>query len=124
MEFLNRDVDFTNYDIVRNLIFNRQYIESISHEQQGNKFLSHEVTSFDLETSEYVREIYDTLDRYIIICEFNETNTMIIRELYRGASISEVKETCGIKGNTDKTIFNRVRRIVNRINLVARLERG
>lgn len=121
---LNRDVDFTNYDIVRSLIFNRQEIESVAKIQQTNRFLSHEVTSRDLSIVEYVENIYIELDKYIKICEFNDINSMMINSLQGGKSVIEVKDICGIKGTTDKTIFNRLRRVVNKINLVASLERG
>lgn len=87
---------------------------------QTNKFLSHEVTSSDIELSEYISNIYYTLDNYIMICEFNSESSSIINLLYDGYEIDEISKIMNL-GN--RTIFNRVRRIVLKINLIAKIER-
>ena len=70
-DFLEQDIDFTNYDIVRNIILNKQtIIEAVTY-QQRSKFLSFENREFRIELVEYVEDIYSKLDDYINICNFN-----------------------------------------------------
>ena len=70
-DFLEQDIDFTNYDIVRNIILNKQtIIEAVTY-QQRSKFLSFENREFRIELVEYVEDIYSKFDDYINICNFN-----------------------------------------------------
>lgn len=118
---LFKEIDYTDYTVVRNLIFNRKEIESISRYQQEVKFLSHEMSNYNIETAEYIANIYAVLDNYIKICQFNQENTEIINYMFSGMDVQDI---CKKKNVGSQLIFNRLRRIVSKINLIARLERG
>lgn len=120
MNLLNKDFDLQNYDVVRNLIFNKKEIFSYIDSKQENKFLSHEISSVNIEIIEYVENIYITLIDYIKICEFNSESTEIISLLFEGLEIDEISKKMNLE---NRTIFNRIRRIVLRINLIAKIER-
>ena len=114
-------VDFTDYHVVRNLIFNRVEVESIAKFQHSSVFLGSRMIEHDIELTEYVEKTYKKLDKYICLCNFNAKNLEIIKLLFEGVSISEIGESRNVG---EQTIFNRIRRIVLKINLVAELERS
>ena len=113
--------DFKDYDFVRNLIINRIEIESIPKYQQQTFFLSHQVHEYNSELSDYVENLYETLDRYISICDFNEENLKILEYLFIGM---DVRDICKLKKIKNQSVFNRIRKIVLKINFVAELERN
>ena len=116
-DFLEHDIDFTNYNIVRNVILNKQtIIEAVTY-QQRSKFLSFENREFDIELVEYVENIYSKLDEYIEVCNFNKKNTKLIKMLLGGVSIENIAKELDMKSN--EVIFNRVRRMAFKINSVA-----
>lgn len=119
LNLIDRHLDLTNYDIVRNLIFKKNEILSFMDSHESN-FLSHESRPLDLSVREYILDIYSSLDYYIKICEFNKESSEIIRLLTNGMSIEDVSKTTKLE---TRTIFNRVRRIVLKINLIAEIER-
>lgn len=115
-DFLEHDIDFTNYDIVRNVILNKQtIIEAVTY-QQRSKFLSFENREFNIELVDYVDDIYSKLDEYIEVCNFNKKNTKLINMLFEGYSIKEIARELKIK---NEAIFDRVRRITLRINSIS-----
>lgn len=115
-DFLEHDIDFTNYDIVRNVILNKQtIIEAVTY-QQRSKFLSFENREFDIELVEYVEDIYSKLDEYIEICNFNKKNTKLINMLFEGYSIKEISKELKL-GNSG--IFKSLSRVSLKINSVA-----
>lgn len=116
-DFLEHDIDFTNYNIVRNIILNKQtIIEAVTY-QQRSKFLSFENREFDIELVEYVKDIYSKLDEYIEICNLNKKNTKLIKMLLGGVSIENIAKELNMKSN--EVIFNRVRRVALKINSIA-----
>ncbi|QGJ85048.1 hypothetical protein [Lactococcus phage P1048] len=115
-DFLEHDIDFTNYDVVRNVILNKQTIIEVVTYQQRSKFLSFENREFNIELVEYVENIYSKLDKYIEVCNFNNKNTKLIHMLFEGYSIKEIATELKIK---NEAIFDRVRRITFKINSVA-----
>lgn len=115
-DFLEHDIDFTNYNIVRNIILNKQtIIEAVTY-QQRSKFLSFENREFDIELVEYVEDIYSKLDEYIELCNFNKKNTKLINMLFEGHSIKEISKELKL-GNSG--IFKSLSRISLKINSVA-----
>lgn len=115
-DFLEHDIDFTNYNIVRNIILNKQtIIEAVTY-QQRSKFLSFENREFDIELVEYVEDIYSKLDEYIKICNFNKKNTKLINMLFEGYSIKEIARELKL-GNSG--IFKSLSRVSLKINSVA-----
>ena len=115
-DFLEHDIDFTNYNVVRNIILNKQeIIETVTY-QQRSKFLSFENREFDIELVDYVRDIYSTLDDYIEVCSFNKKNTKLIYMLFKGCSIKEIARELKVG---DSGIFKSLSRIVLKINSVA-----
>ena len=116
-DFLEHDIDFTNYNIVRNIILNKQtIIEAVTY-QQRSKFLSFENREFDIELVEYVDDIYSKLDEYIEVCDLNKKNAKLIKMLLGGVSIENIAKELNMKSN--EVIFNRVRRIALKINSIA-----
>lgn len=116
-DFLEHDIDFTNYNIVRNVILNKQtIIEAVTY-QQRSKFLSFENREFDIELVEYVDDIYSKLDEYIEVCDLNKKNAKLIKMLLGGVSIENIAKELNMKSN--EVIFNRVRRIALKINSIA-----
>lgn len=115
-DFLEHDIDFTNYNIVRNIILNKQtIIEAVTY-QQRSKFLSFENREFDIELVEYVEDIYSKLDEYIKVCNLNKKNTKLINMLFEGYSIKEISKELKL-GNSG--IFKSLSRISLKINSVA-----
>ena len=115
-DFLEHNIDFTNYNIVRNIILNKQtIIEAVTY-QQRSKFLSFENREFDIELVEYVENIYSKLDEYIEDCNLNKKNTKLINMFFEGYSIKEIATELKIK---NEAIFDRVRRITFKINSIA-----
>ena len=116
-DFLEHDIDFTNYNIVRNIILNKQtIIEAVTY-QQRSKFLSFENREFDIELVEYVEDIYSKLDEYIEVCNLNKKNAKLIKMLLGGVSIENIAKELNMKSN--EVIFNRVRRVALKINSIA-----
>lgn len=115
-DFLEHDIDFTNYNIVRNIILNKQTIIEVVTYQQRSKFLSFENREFDIELVEYVEDIYSKLDEYIELCNFNKKNTKLINMLFEGYSIKEISKELKL-GNSG--IFKSLSRISLKINSVA-----
>lgn len=115
-DFLEHDIDFTSYDIVRNVILNKQIIIEAVTYQQRSKFLSFENREFDIELVEYVEDIYSKLDEYIELCNFNKKNTKLINMLFEGYSIKEISKELKL-GNSG--IFKSLSRISLKINSVA-----
>ncbi|ADM73712.1 hypothetical protein LaPh949_gp154 [Lactococcus phage 949] len=115
-DFLEHDIDFTNYDIVRNVILNKQtIIEAVTY-QQRSKFLSFENREFNIELVDYVDDIYSKLDEYIEVCNFNKKNSKLINMLFEGCSIKEISRELKL-GNSG--IFKSLSRISLKINSVA-----
>lgn len=119
-DFLEHDIDFTNYDVVRNVILNKQIIIEAVKYQQRSKFLSFENREFDIELVDYVENIYSKLDKYIEVCNLNKKNTKLINMLFEGFNIEEVARELKIK---NKAVFNRVRRVTIKINSLAMKEK-
>lgn len=116
-DFLEHDIDFTSYDIVRNVILNKQIIIEAVTYQQRSKFLSFENREFDIELVEYVEDIYSKLDEYIEVCNLNKKNAKLIKMLLGGVSIENIAKELNMKSN--EVIFNRVRRVALKINSIA-----
>lgn len=115
-DFLEQDIDFTNYNVVRNIILNKQEIIEVVTYQQRSKFLSFENREFDIELVEYVDNIYSKLNEYIESCNLNKKNTKLLNMLFEGDSIDKIAGELNIK---TKAVFNRTRRIALKINSVA-----
>lgn len=109
-------IDFTNYDVVRNLIFKRQEIFSIVLHQPNSNFLEYETSNRDFELIETVKDVYTRLDTYIEFCNFNEFNSDLINRLSNGETVKDISIA---KKASERTIFNRLRRVVLKINSVA-----
>lgn len=116
-DFLEQDIDFTNYNVVRNIILNKQEIIEVVTYQQRSKFLSFENREFDIELVEYVENIYSKLDEYIEACNLNKKNTKLLNMLFEGDSIDKIAGELDMRSN--EVVFNRVRRIALKINSVA-----
>lgn len=116
-DFLEQDIDFTNYNVVRNIILNKQEIIEVVTYQQRSKFLSFENREFDIELVEYVDNIYSKLNEYIESCNLNKKNTKLINMLFEGDSIDKIAGELDMRSN--EVVFNRVRRIALKINSVA-----
>lgn len=78
------------------------------------------MSPINIELNEYVESIYITLIDYINICEFNSESITIINSLFDGLEIDDISKKMNLE---NRTIFNRIRRIVLRINLIAKIER-
>lgn len=78
------------------------------------------MSPINIELNEYVESIYITLIDYINICEFNSESITIINSLFDGLEIDDISKKMKLE---NRTIFNRIRRIVLRINLIAKIER-
>ena len=89
-DFLEQDIDFTNYNVVRNIILNKQEIIEVVTYQQRSKFLSFENREFDIELVEYVDNIYSKLNEYIESCNLNKKNTKLLNMLFEGDSIDKI----------------------------------
>lgn len=116
-DFLEQDIDFTNYNVVRNIILNKQEIIEVVTYQQRSKFLSFENREFDIELVEYVDNIYSKLNEYIESCNLNKKNTKLLNMLFKGDSIDKIAGELDMRSN--EVVFNRVRRIALKINSVA-----
>ena len=116
-DFLEQDIDFTNYNVVRNIILNKQEIIEVVTYQQRSKFLSFENREFDIELVEYVDNIYSKLNEYIESCNLNKKNTKLLNMLFEGDSIDKIAGELDMRSN--EVVFNRVRRIALKINSVA-----
>lgn len=113
-------IDFSNYDVIRNMILNRNEIMTSALYQQSSRPFSHEYINYDIEIVEYITEIYKELDRLIIKSKLNNNNKLIIDMLSDGYAISDIAKVIGTKENA---IYNKIRRISLKINQIVIKER-
>lgn len=113
-------IDFSNYDVIRNMILNRNEIMTSALYQQSSRPFSHEYINYDIEIVEYITEIYKELDRLIIKSKLNDNNKLIIDMLSDGYAISDIAKVIGTKENA---IYNKIRRISLKINQIVIKER-
>lgn len=114
-------IDFSNYDVIRNMILNRNEIMTSALYQQSSRPFSHEYINYDIEIVEYITEIYKELDRLIIKSKLNDKNRLIVNMLSIGYTISDIAKTIGTKENT---VYDRLRRISLKINKIAIKEKA
>lgn len=113
-------IDFSNYDVIRNMILNRNEIMTSALYQQSSRPFSHEYINYDIEIVEYITEIYKELDRLLVKSKLNDKNRLIVDMLSIGYTISDIAKTIGTKENT---VYDRLRRISLKINKIAIKER-
>lgn len=113
-------IDFSNYDVIRNMILNRNEIMTSALYQQSSRPFSHEYINYDIEIVEYITEIYKELDRLLVKSKLNDKNKLIVDMLSIGYTISDIAKTIGTKENT---VYDRLRRISLKINKIAIKER-
>lgn len=109
-------IDFSNYNVVRNMILNRSDAMTSAFYQQSYRPLSHEYNNYDIEIVEYITDIYKELDRLIIKSKLNDKNKLIVDMLGVGYTIEIIAEKFGVPKNT---IFKMLRRISLKINQIA-----
>lgn len=114
-------IDFSNYDVIRNMILNRNEIMTSALYQQSSRPFSHEYINYDIEIVEYITEIYKELDRLIIKSKLNDKNRLIVNMLSIGYTISDIAKAIGTKENT---VYDRLRRISLKINKIAIKEKA
>lgn len=110
-----QNVNFSEYSLVRNLILNKLEIVNASKPHNHNDFLDFKVESIDYSFEDEIKELYDRLDEYINYCNFSDDNMIIIKALFNGVDVDEIAR---IKNVGSQTIYNRLRRIVLKINNV------
>lgn len=110
-----QNVNFSEYSLVRNLILNKLEIVNASKPHNHNDFLDFKVESIDDSFEDEIKELYDRLDEYINYCNFSDDNMIIIKALFNGVDVDEIAR---IKNVGSQTIYNRLRRIVLKINNV------
>ncbi len=113
-------IDFSNYDVIRNMILNRNEIMTSALYQQSSRPFSHEYINYDIEIVEYITEIYKELDRLLVKSKLNDKNRLIVDMLSIGYTISDIAKTIGTKENA---IYNKIRRISLKINQIVIKER-
>lgn len=113
---LTAKIDFSNYNVVRNMILNRSDAMTSAFYQQSYRPLSHEYNNYDIEIVEYITDIYKELDRLIIKIKLNDKNKLIVDMLGVGYTIEIIAEKFGVPKNT---IFKMLRRISLKINQIA-----
>lgn len=113
---LTAKIDFSNYNVVRNMILNRSDAITSAFYQQSYRPLSHEYNNYDIEIVEYITDIYKELDRLIIKIKLNDKNKLIVDMLGVGYTIEIIAEKFGVPKNT---IFKMLRRISLKINQIA-----
>lgn len=113
---LTAKIDFSNYNVVRNMILNRSDAMTSAFYQQSYRPLSHEYNNYDIEIVEYITDIYKELDRLIIKSKLNDKNKLIVDMLGVGYTIEIIAEKFGVPKNT---IFKMLRRISLKINQIA-----
>ena len=118
---LTAKIDFSNYNVVRNMILNRSDAMTSAFYQQSYRPLSHEYNNYDIEIVEYITEIYKELDRLIIKSKLNDKNRLIVNMLSIGYTISDIAKAIGTKENT---VYDRLRRISLKINKIAIKEKA
>lgn len=114
-------IDFSNYDVIRNMILNRNEIMTSALYQQSSRPFSHEYINYDIEIVEYITDIYKELDRLIIKSKLNDKNRLIVNMLSIGYTISDIAKAIGTKENT---VYDRLRRISLKINKIAIKEKA
>lgn len=110
-----QNINFSEYSLVRNLILNKLEIVNASKPHNRNDFLDFKVESIDYSFEDEIKELYDRLDEYIDYCNFSDDNMIIIKALFNGVDVDEIAR---IKNVGSQTIYNRLRRIVLKINNV------
>lgn len=113
---LTAKIDFSNYNVVRNMILNRSDAMTSAFYQQSYRPLSHEYNNYDIEIVEYITDIYKELDRLIVKSKLNDKNKLIVDMLGVGYTIEIIAEKFGVPKNT---IFKMLRRISLKINQIA-----
>lgn len=109
------NVNLSEYSLVRNLILNKLEIVNASKPHSHNDFLDFRVESVDYSFEDEIKELYNRLDEYINYCNFSDDNMIIIKALFNGVDVDEIAR---IKNVGSQTIYNRLRRIVLKINNV------
>ena len=109
-------IDFSDYNIVRNMILKRNENMTNAYYQKSSRPFSHEYIGYDIEIVECIEEIYKELDRLIIKSKLNSKNKLIIDMLADGYPIEIIAEKFGVPKNT---IFKMLRRISLKINQIA-----
>lgn len=109
-------IDFSNYNIVRNMILKRNENMTSAYYQKSSRPFSHEYIGYDIEIVECIEEIYKELDRLIIKSKLNSKNKLIIDMLADGYPIQSIADTLEIKENA---VYNRIGRISLKINKIA-----
>lgn len=113
---LTAKIDFSNYNVVRNMILNRSDAMTSAFYQQSYRPLSHEYNNYDIEIVEYITDIYKELDRLIVKSKLNDKNKLIVDMLGVGYTIEIIAKKFGVPKNT---IFKMLRRISLKINQIA-----
>lgn len=109
------NINLSEYSLVRNLILNKLEIVNASKPHSHNDFLDFRVESVDYSFEDEIKELYNRLDEYINYCNFSDDNMIIIKALFNGVDVDEIAR---IKNVGSQTIYNRLRRIVLKINNV------
>lgn len=116
-----RQVDYSDYHVVRNMILLRSEFMFRANNQQDVRFLAYSLSSFDYEFKELVHEMYRELDELISLCDFSEKNLVVLTLLSNGHDFNEVAQKMNVQS---KTIFNRLKRMTIKINNVAGARRA
>lgn len=118
IRLLDKKIDYTDYEIVRNLIMSRSEIVELSKYQQLSCFLGYEMLEYNHELNQYVTEVYSVLDSIIKECEFSKQNLIILNLLSSGYTAIEISRFINI--SSQSTIFHRLKRMIIKINKVAK----
>lgn len=70
----------------------------------------------DIEIKDYIDNIYQKVDLYISDIKINKKNKEIITSLMDGENIDDIAKEYNIK---EKAIYNRIKRVVEKINTLA-----
>lgn len=116
-----KQVDYSDYHVVRNMILLRSEFMFRANNQQDVRFLAYSLSSFDYEFKELVHSMYRELDELISLCDFSEKNLVVLTLLSNGHDFNEVAQRMNVQS---KTIFNRLKRMTIKINNVAGARRA
>lgn len=114
---IERKIDLCNYHVVRSLILNRIDIQVHAYSQQDSSFLNHTAIEFDYDTKKIVEDVYLKLDKLIVDCKFSEENIKILEFFFLGFTFQDISSIMNVG---DQSIFNRLRRMILKINNKAR----
>lgn len=106
-----KDFNFSDYDVVRNIILNRSELELRT--AQSNTFLQYRLEEVDYVIKDLIQSLYQKLDLIILCCEFKQENLMLLNYLFLGMSFQEIGERMNM---ATQSVFNRLRRIIIKIN--------